>query len=98
MDVGYPEITRTRPVISGLPVTRPQRGDGSIGGTEVSPTQPASGLNVLFLFQGQGVDVCGRDVAMYQRCVGGIQPKPQAESSGKRKGSLKERRFLRPFD
>jgi hypothetical protein len=38
----------------------------------------------LFLFEGEGVDIGGRDVAMHQRCVGGIQPKPQAECSGKK--------------
>ena len=51
----------------------------------MSPTQPASGLNVLFLFQRQSVNISRRYITKHQRRVGGIQPKPYAERSSKRK-------------
>jgi hypothetical protein len=64
------------PLLPGCRSLARNESNGSIGGAEVSPTQPASGLNLLFLFQGQGVDVGGRYVAKHQRRVAGVQPEP----------------------
>jgi hypothetical protein len=83
--VGKPYMT---PVLELSPDSRSlarNEANGSIGGAEAGPTQPASGLSVLFFFQGQSIDVGGRGVAKHQGCVGGIKPKPEADCSGKRK-------------